>query len=397
MTATSRPASADAGTSTEGRETLLVKAPSRTYPIIFDKHIIDDASTFRDHIHGDKALIVTNTTIAPLYLSKVENALKALNLKVFSVILPDGEEYKDIKCLSLIWDECMKNRLDRKSTLIALGGGVIGDITGFAASTFVRGIPFIQVPTTLLAIVDSSVGGKTAINHPLGKNMLGNFYQPMLVAVDSSCLDTLDDRQLSAGIAEVIKYGIIREWEFFEWCEQNIDRLISRDPTALRYAMYKSCQYKADIVSQDEMEGGIRAILNLGHTFGHAIEAGMGYGAWLHGEGVAAGMVMACEMSRRLGWISQNVVDRVENILVKASLPIRPPPTMTLEKFMTYMSVDKKVESGVLRLILLKSAGEAIVTADFEESILFDTIMHYHQLYKKDPGQYENASHLPID
>lgn len=312
-------------------------------------------------------------------------------MDVFVEILPDGEEFKSLQYASQIWDACMVNRLDRKSTIIALGGGVIGDITGFAASAFVRGVPFIQVPTTLLAVVDSSVGGKTAVNHPMGKNMIGAFYQPQAVIVDSDVLSTLDDRQLAAGIAEIVKYGIIRDWQFFEWCEENIDRLVARDPDALRYAMVQSCQHKADIVAADEKESGLRATLNLGHTFGHAIEACMGYGAWLHGEAVAAGMVMACEMSVRMGWISSEVRERVERVLAKASLPIRPPPSVTLENFMTYMSVDKKVEAGVLRLILVKEPGHAVLTADFPESILFDTIMHYHQMYKASPGTYEHA------
>lgn len=371
------------------RETLFVNAPSLRYPIVFDTNILDKGSTYAPYIKGDKVLIVTNTVVAPLYLKRVKEALESLKLSVSVVVLPDGEEYKSLPSLSKIWDECMQFRMDRKSTLIALGGGVIGDVTGFAAATFVRGLPFIQIPTTLLAVVDSSVGGKTAINHPMGKNMIGAFYQPQAVIVDSSVLDTLDDRQLSAGLAEVVKYGLIRDWDFFEWCAKNMNSLIARDAQALRYAMRKSCQYKADIVSEDERESGLRAILNLGHTFGHAIEAGMGYGEWLHGEAVAAGMVMACEMSSRLGWISPEITKKVETVLNAAALPIRPPPTMTLEKFMTYMSVDKKVEAGVLRLVLLKHPGEAVVTADFEESVLFDTIMHYHQLFNENPGMYE--------
>lgn len=286
----------------------------------------------------------------------------------------------------------MEARLDRKSTIIALGGGVVGDITGFAAASFVRGVPFIQVPTTLLAVVDSSVGGKTAVNHPMGKNMIGAFYQPEAVVVDSRVLETLDERQLAAGISEIIKYGIIRDWAFFQWCEGNMERLVARDPEAIRYAMVQSCQHKADIVEEDERECGVRATLNLGHTFGHAIEASMGYGEWLHGEAVAAGMVMACEMSVRLGWLSEEVTRRVESLLTRASLPTRPPPSVTLERFMTFMAVDKKVEAGVLRLILLKGPGKAVVTADFEESVLMDTIMYYHQLYQESPGTYEHAN-----
>ncbi|CAN8068886.1 unnamed protein product [Agarophyton chilense] len=371
--------------------TLYVDAPSKRYPILFAEDVLSDPQTFKPYIPGDKVLIVTNTTVAPLYLDRVRSAVQAIGLSVFQVILPDGEMYKSLESVSTIWDFCMKQRLDRKSTMIALGGGVIGDTTGFAAASFVRGIPFIQVPTTLLAVVDSSVGGKTGINHHMGKNMIGAFYQPQAVIVDSKVLQTLNDRQLAAGVAEIIKYGIIRDWRFFEWCEQNVERLVNREPEALQYAMVQSCKYKADIVGEDERESGIRAILNLGHTFGHAIEASMGYGTWLHGEAVAAGMVMACEMSMRLGWISREVTRRVESVLSRASLPIRPPPTVTLERFMTFMAVDKKVEAGVLRLILLKEPGKAIVTADFPESVLFDTIMYYQQLFKENPGTYEHA------
>lgn len=371
--------------------TLHVDAASRRYPILFADNVLHLPATFAPHLTGDKALVVTNTTVAELYLDRVVRALRDTGVAVFTEILPDGEEYKSLQYASHIWDKCMEARLDRKSTIVALGGGVVGDITGFAAAAFVRGVPFIQVPTTLLAVVDSSVGGKTAVNHPMGKNMIGAFYQPQAVIVDSHVLRTLDDRQLAAGIAEIIKYGIIRDWDFFEWCEANVDRLVERDPDVLQYAMVQSCQHKADIVAEDEKESGLRATLNLGHTFGHAIEAGMGYGSWLHGEAVAAGMVMACEMSVRLGWITDDVTKRVENVLARASLPIRPPPSITLEKFMTYMSVDKKVEAGVLRLILLKAPGKAVLTADFPEAVLFDTIMHYHQLYKASPGTYEHA------
>lgn len=378
---------------TSSREVVLhVDAPSRRYPILFAEHVLDKSQTYAPYLRADKALIVTNTTVADLYLDRVERALKDTGVSVFKTILPDGEEYKSLQYASKIWDDCMEYKLDRKSTIFALGGGVIGDITGFAAAAFVRGVPFVQIPTTLLAVVDSSVGGKTAVNHRLGKNMIGAFYQPEAVIVDSSVLSTLDDRQLAAGIAEIIKYGIIRDWQFFEWCESNVERLTGRAPDALQYAMVQSCQHKADIVAADEREGGLRAILNLGHTFGHAIEASMGYGSWLHGEAVAAGMVMACEMSVRLGWISEDITRRVERVLTRASLPTRPPPSVTLEQFMTYMSVDKKVEAGRLRLILLKEPGKAVLTADFPESILYDTIMYYHQLYKQSPGTYEHAN-----
>lgn len=372
-------------------EELQVAAASRTYPISFKDGGLGDPDCYAPYLSGDKALVVTNDTIAPLYLATVEQALRKAGVTVVTKILPDGEQYKSVECLSTVWDACMDARLDRKSTILALGGGVIGDITGFAAASFVRGIPFIQIPTTLLAVVDSAVGGKTAVNHPSGKNMIGAFYQPRAVVVDADVLSTLDDRQLAAGVAEVIKYGIIRDWDFFEWCESNVDRLVAREPDALRTAMVQSCRHKAAIVSEDEREGGVRAILNLGHTFGHAIEASMGYGSWLHGEAVAAGMVMACVMSAKMGLIGDDVTERVVDVLARAGLPTKPPPSVTLQQYMTYMSVDKKVESGKLRLVLVKKPGEAFVTGDFDEEILFDTIMHFHQLYKKSPGTYEHS------
>lgn len=371
---------------------LHVNAPSKRYPILFSENVLQNPQTYAPYLTGDKALIVTNTTLAELYLPTVEAALKQTGVTVFKVVLPDGEEFKNLESISSVWDVCMEARLDRRSTLIALGGGVVGDITGFAAAAFVRGIPFIQIPTTLLAMVDSSVGGKTGVNHPMGKNMIGAFHQPEAVVVDIAVLETLDDRQLAAGVAEIIKYGVIRDWRFFEWCEKNVERLTARDPEALQYAIRESCRHKAEIVAEDERESGLRATLNLGHTFGHAIEASMGYGSWLHGEAVSAGMVMACEMSVRMGWIEETVTRRLEAVLARASLPTRPPPSVTLEQFMTYMSVDKKVHAGVLRLILLKGPGKAVLTADFPEAVLFDTIMHYHQMYKKSPGTYEHAT-----
>uniref|UniRef100_A0A7S0ZF93 3-dehydroquinate synthase n=1 Tax=Timspurckia oligopyrenoides TaxID=708627 RepID=A0A7S0ZF93_9RHOD len=367
---------------------LEVDADSRKYPIHFGKNLLSDSKLLGSCVRGHKAIIVTNTTVGPLYLGRVKSALESAGKAVTVVELPDGEEYKTIDSLSAVWDACMEFRLDRKSVLFALGGGVIGDISGFAASAFVRGIDFVQLPTTLLAVVDSAVGGKTAINHPQGKNMIGAFYQPTAVIVDTLALETLDDRQYAAGVAEVIKYGLICDAEFFEYLESNMERLMKRDPEVLGYAMKISCQRKADVVAADEKESGIRAILNLGHTFGHAIEAHQGYGNWLHGEAVAAGMVMAAEMSCRLGWIDRSLVARTEALLVRASLPVVPPPNMGIEAFMRYMSVDKKVESGVLKLVLLKSLGEAIVTSDFDKEILYDTIMLYQQRFKENPGRY---------
>ncbi|GJD09933.1 3-dehydroquinate synthase [Galdieria sulphuraria] len=370
-------------------EKLLVQTPSKQYPIYFGSRILDSEEYFTPHIPGDKVLIVTNNVVGPLYLERLTRTLESANKKVYFIEIPNGEIHKNLTTLSIIYDKCMENRLDRKSTLIALGGGVVGDLAGFAAATFVRGIPFIQVPTTLLAVVDSAVGGKTGVNHPKGKNMIGAFYQPQAVVVDINTLSTLDDRQLAAGLAEVIKYGLIRDIEFLEWCEGNMKRLMKRDPEALSYAMYRSCENKSNVVSADERESGIRAILNLGHTFGHAIEAGTGFSSWLHGEAVAAGIVMAAEMSYRMGWLTKEDVVRVETILAQASLPIRPPPTMTLEKFMTFMSIDKKVESGKLKLVLLRGIGNAIVTGDFPIDVLQDTILHFQKLVLKHPEQYE--------
>ncbi|MGM0594946.1 MAG: 3-dehydroquinate synthase, partial [Pseudomonadota bacterium] len=277
--------------------------------------------------------------------------------------LPDGEQYKTLDVCNRIFTALLEQRFDRRCTLIALGGGVVGDMTGFAAATYQRGVDFIQIPTTLLAQVDSSVGGKTGVNHPLGKNMIGAFHQPRLVLADTETLNTLDDRQLSAGIAEVIKYGLINDLAFFEWLEGNIDSLLSRDPAALAYAIERSCQDKAAIVAADEREGGQRALLNLGHTFGHAIETGMGYGEWLHGEGVAAGMVLAAELSHDLGWLEEYEVDRIRRLIARAGLPVQAPEGLSSERFVELMAVDKKVQDGQLRLVLLKGLGEAVITA----------------------------------
>eukprot|EP00172_Hildenbrandia_rubra_P000088 Plantae.Rhodophyta-Hildenbrandia_rubra.ctg10407.p1 GENE.Plantae.Rhodophyta-Hildenbrandia_rubra.ctg10407~~Plantae.Rhodophyta-Hildenbrandia_rubra.ctg10407.p1 ORF type:complete len:458 (+),score=62.11 Plantae.Rhodophyta-Hildenbrandia_rubra.ctg10407:86-1459(+) len=375
----------------EGKRRVLdVEAPSRRYPIFFGDGLIDDAELFSQYVAGDKVLVVTNETVGPLYLERMKKCLQRAGKKVFEVVLPDGETYKSMKYLTHVLDACMEFRLDRKSTIIALGGGVIGDIAGFAAASFVRGIPYLQVPTTLLAVVDSSVGGKTAVNHPKGKNMIGAFYQPHAVIVDRSLVQTLDERQRATGIAEIVKYGLIRDEALFVWCEENMEKLTKCDPDALQYAMERSCINKAAIVKMDERESGIRATLNLGHTFGHAIEGAMGYGNWLHGEAISAGMVMALEMSMRVGLLKdKHLLKRLEWLLCRAALPIRPPPSMGLERFMTFMMIDKKVQSGVLHLVLLEKLGKAIVTSNYPEEILFDTIMSYQQLYKKDPGNYE--------
>ena len=351
---------------------LKVNLDERSYPICIGSNLLDRHELLTQYIPGNSALIISNETIAPLYMDKVETALDGLKYK--TLVLPDGEEYKNQETLNSIYDCLLSNKFDRNTTLIALGGGVIGDITGFAAASYQRGVHFIQIPTTLLAQVDSSVGGKTGINHPLGKNMIGAFYQPKVVIADTSTLNTLEDRQLSSGIAEVIKYGLIRDMEFLEWLEDYIDHLVDRDPDALAYAIERSCRNKAEVVAADERESGQRALLNLGHTFGHAIETGMGYGNWLHGEAVSSGMVMAARLSEKMGWIKQNDVDRVIDILERAHLPVRAPDKMSPDRFIELMSLDKKVSDGVLKLVLFKSIGHAIVTSDYKQEALIEAI-----------------------
>lgn len=350
---------------------------NRSYPIYIGSGLLDQPDLLQRHVHGKRVLVVTNTTVAPLYLDKVTDALTRDNPKISveTVILPDGEQYKDMDTLMKVFDKAIESRLDRRSTFVALGGGVIGDMCGFAAASFLRGVNFIQIPTTVMAQVDSSVGGKTGINHPLGKNLIGAFYQPQCVLIDTDTLNTLPDRELASGLAEVIKYGLIRDAEFFEWQEKNMDALLARDPTAFAYAIKRSCENKAEVVSLDEKESGLRATLNLGHTFGHAIETGFGYGQWLHGEAVAIGTVMAVDMSHRLGWIDESLVKRVHNILKQARLPTSAPESMTVEMFKSIMSVDKKVADGVLRLILLKGPlGNCVFTSDYDPQALDDTL-----------------------
>jgi len=351
---------------------LKVDLGERSYPIYIGQNLLEQSELLTQHIPGNSALIVSNETVAPLYMDAVQNALG--NIRHKTLVLADGEEYKNLNVLNTIYDALLENHLDRNTTLIALGGGVIGDITGFAAATYQRGVHLIQIPTTLLSQVDSSVGGKTAVNHPMGKNMIGAFYQPKAVIADTYTLNTLDDRQLSSGIAEVIKYGLIRDTEFLQWLENNIDKLINRDANALAYAIEHSCQNKAEVVAADERESGQRALLNLGHTFGHAIETGMGYGVWLHGEAVASGMVMAARLSNKLGWISEAEVDRAINLLERANLPVKAPEQMSADKFVDLMSLDKKVSDGVLSLVLYKSLGKAIISKDYTEAILRETI-----------------------
>ncbi len=349
-------------------QTLHLDLGERSYPIHIGQGLLQQSELVRPHIKGKSAVVVSNTTVAPLYLQATEGLLEGL--KHSAVILPDGEEYKNLDTLNQIYTHLLEQRADRKTTLIALGGGVVGDMTGYAAASYQRGVDFIQIPTTLLAMVDSSVGGKTGVNHPLGKNMIGAFHQPQCVLIDTDTLNTLEDRELSAGIAEVVKYGLIRDPEFLQWLDTNMGRLLSRDPEALTYAIHRSCEHKAEVVAADERESGQRALLNLGHTFGHAIEAAMGYGKWLHGEAVATGMVMAAELSQQMGWVSSEDVAYVRHILQRANLPVDPPAEMSGDDFMRYMSVDKKVLDGTLRLVLMKSLGESIVTADFDADAL---------------------------
>ncbi|KAG2317001.1 hypothetical protein Bca4012_067901 [Brassica carinata] len=350
---------------------------NRSYPIYIGAGLLDQSELLQRHVHGKKVLVVTNERVAPLYLDKTVHALTVgnPNVTVESVILPDGEKYKDMDTLMKVFDKAIESRLDRRSTFVALGGGVIGDMCGYAAASYLRGVNFIQIPTTVMAQVDSSVGGKTGINHRLGKNLIGAFYQPQCVLVDTDTLNTLPDREMASGLAEVIKYGLIRDADFFEWQEKNIEALLARDPAALAYAVKRSCENKADVVSQDEKESGLRATLNLGHTFGHAIETGFGYGEWLHGEAVAAGTVMAVDMSHRLGWIDDSIVERVNNILKRAKLPTTPPESMTVSMFKSIMAVDKKVADGLLRLILLKGPlGNCVFTGDYDREALDATL-----------------------
>ena len=355
--------------------TLTLDLGDRSYPVYIGAELLAEARLLINHIRGKSALVVSNTTVAPLYLAKVQATLDAHSIRHDCIILDDGEQHKTIATVEKIIDSLLQQRHDRQTTLIALGGGVVGDITGFAASIYQRGVDYIQIPTTLLSQVDSSVGGKTGVNHPLGKNMIGAFCQPRCVIADTSTLDTLPARELSAGLAEVIKYGLIHDASFFDWLEQNIEALQARNYQALCHAILVSCEIKAEIVAQDERETGIRAILNLGHTFGHAIEATMGYGKWLHGEAVATGMIMATDLSMRHGWIDESVKQRAVNLLEKSSLPTRSPPEMTIDDYMNAMAIDKKSQDGRIKFILLKALGDAIITSDYDADLLRQTLM----------------------
>ena len=354
-------------------QTLNVALGNRSYPINIGQGLIADANLILPHLKRKQVAIVTNTTVAPLYLEKLAQPLRDAGVTVITIILPDGEVYKNSATLNLIYNELLKNRVERSTTLIALGGGVIGDLTGYAAATYLRGVPFIQIPTTLLSQVDSSVGGKTGINHPLGKNMIGAFYQPKLVLADIDTLKTLPARELSAGMAEVIKYGLIRDAKFFDWLEVHMPELMALNTAVISEAIYRSCQNKAEVVAADEHESGERALLNLGHTFGHAIENAMGYGVWLHGEAVAAGSMLAADLSRRMGWLKDDEIKRMTSIFQAANLPITP-PALGVDKYLDLMGLDKKVENGKIRLILLQGIGKSVITSDYDTNLLRETL-----------------------
>jgi 3-dehydroquinate synthase len=348
---------------------------ARSYPIYIGSGLLTQPELLSRHIDSKQVLIVTNETIAPLYLAKLQAGLSAYQLA--TVIMPDGEQFKTLQYLDNIFDQLLANKFSRNATLIALGGGVIGDMGGFAAACYQRGIAFIQIPTTLLAQVDSSVGGKTGVNHALGKNMIGAFYQPQCVIADADVLDTLDDRQLSAGLAEVIKYGLIRDLEFLHWLEANMPLLLARDKSALAYAIERSCANKAEVVGEDEFESGARATLNLGHTFGHAIETGSGYGHYLHGEAVAIGTCFAADLSRRLGWLNDADVERIVAIFKAANLPVTPPAEMTAAQYVDLMAVDKKNIDGKIRVILLEAVGKASLPVNVDLAQLQATLNSY--------------------
>ncbi|WP_031345979.1 3-dehydroquinate synthase [Thauera terpenica] len=343
--------------------TLNVALGERAYPIHIGRGLLERADLILPQLKTKRVAIVTNDVVGPLYLERLRATLEAAGMQVAVVSLPDGEAHKDLPTLNRIFDMLLAERCERSTTLIALGGGVVGDMGGFAAACYQRGMPFIQIPTTLLAQVDSSVGGKTAVNHALGKNMIGAFYQPRLVLADIDTLSTLPVRELSAGLAEVIKYGLIRDLEFLEWLEQNLERLLAREPEALAYAIERSCRNKAEVVAADETEQGERALLNLGHTFGHAIETGLGYGEWLHGEAVAAGTMMAAQLSHQLGWLSAADVERISALFERAGLPVWG-PRLGVERYLELMAHDKKVEAGKLRLILLRALGQGVIHGD---------------------------------
>ena len=346
---------------------LTIDLGERSYPILIGAGLLGDPALLEGCVDARDVILVSNVTVAPLWAPRLRGGLAGF--RVAECILPDGEQYKTLATVSRVLDALVDARMNRDCAVLALGGGVVGDIAGFAAACYQRGVDFVQLPTTLLAQVDSSVGGKTGVDHPGGKNLIGAFHQPVAVLADTDTLDTLPDRELRAGLAEVIKYGLIRDEPFLAWIESNLDRLLARDPAALAQAIRRCCECKAEIVSRDERERGERALLNLGHTFGHAIETGTGYGNWLHGEAVAAGMSMAAGMSRRLGWLDEADVSRVRTLLARAGLPTDP-PLLEADRFLELMRMDKKVQAGRIRLVLLRHIGEAVCTADYDDGAL---------------------------
>ncbi|MFG0453721.1 3-dehydroquinate synthase [Shewanella mangrovisoli] len=352
---------------------IQVDLGERSYPIYIGQSLMSDGETLSRYLLKKRILIVTNETVAPLYLKQIQDTMASFG-EVTSVILPDGEQFKDLTHLDSIFTALLQRNYGRDSVLVALGGGVIGDMTGFAAACYQRGVDFIQIPTTLLSQVDSSVGGKTAVNHPLGKNMIGAFYQPQIVIIDTECLQSLPAREFAAGMAEVIKYGIMWDAEFFQWLENNVQALKSLDTQALVYAISRCCEIKADVVSQDETEQGVRALLNLGHTFGHAIEAEMGYGNWLHGEAVAAGTVLAAQTAKSMGLIDESIVRRIVQLFHAFELPVTAPESMDFDSFIKHMRRDKKVLGGQIRLVLPTAIGRADVFSQVPESTLEQVI-----------------------
>ncbi|MDM2844890.1 3-dehydroquinate synthase [Citrobacter sp. Cpo090] len=360
-------------------ERITVTLGERSYPITIAAGLFNEPASFLPLKSGDQVMLVTNETLAPLYLDKVRGVLEQAGVNVDSVILPDGEQYKSLTVLDTVFTALLQKPHGRDTTLVALGGGVIGDLTGFAAASYQRGVRFIQVPTTLLSQVDSSVGGKTAVNHPLGKNMIGAFYQPASVVVDLDCLKTLPARELASGLAEVIKYGIILDGEFFSWLEDNLDALLRLDGPAMAYCIRRCCELKAEVVAADEREMGLRALLNLGHTFGHAIEAEMGYGNWLHGEAVAAGMVMAACTSERLGQFTSADTQRIITLLQRAGLPVNGPREMSTEAYLPHMLRDKKVLAGEIRLVLPRAIGKSEVRGGVSHEVVLNAIADCQQ------------------
>lgn len=355
-------------------KTVRVALGERGYDIHIGAHLLGRSEPILPWLRGKQVLLVSNSTVAPLYLEQAQRAFNGC--RTATCVLPDGEQYKTLAGVNDIFTTLLENRFDRHCTLVALGGGVVGDMTGFAAACYQRGVDFIQMPTTLLAQVDSSVGGKTGVNHALGKNMIGAFWQPRGVLIDIATLDTLPEREFAAGLAEVVKYGLIRDLPFLEWLEKRMERLLARDPQSVTYAIERSCLNKAEIVVADETESGVRALLNLGHTFGHAIETGLGYGNWLHGEAVAVGMCMAARLSARLHWLAPADVARIESLLQRANLPIHA-PELTPARWLELMSVDKKVSAGRVRLVLLQALGSAVVSGDYPAAALWATLQEH--------------------